>query len=189
MFLGGAGKGGGANQISLSARTETVLVELPPKQGVLIRMRAGGRNIPGPGRHAVKESRPMEGPPSPPGTTSKRLNWQPLSLDVDADARVDLSAVVGNQEHVSVCTLRGIYAETKQDAMLVLNSAEPHRVWLNGPVIHEQKAASVQEAKAVIPVTREAGWNKLLIRVSHGPGPISVSVRLLERAAANSSEP
>lgn len=128
-------------------------------------------------------SQPVDGPPGPPGATVARLSWLPLSLDLDADSRVDFPAVFGNAEHLSVYALRGIYAQTQHKAVLVLNSGEPLRVWLNGQVIHEQATLSNQAPTTVtVPVTLESGWNKLLVRVSHGTGPISVSVRLAERS-------
>jgi hypothetical protein len=74
---------------------------------------------------------------------------------------------------------------------ILVDSNDPLRLWLNGKLLHEREDMR-QEAGGldVVPAVLQAGWNKLLVRVSHGTGELALSLRLSEQPPApNTSVP
>ena len=118
-----------------------------------------------------------------------QLSWQPLPLE--ANPQVDLQAVLGNVQHTSIYAFQGVYSSEQQMVAILVDSNDPLRLWLNGKLLHEREDMR-QEAGGldVVPAVLQAGWNKLLVRVSHGTGALALSLRLSEQPPApNTSVP
>ena len=122
-------------------------------------------------------STPVNAAPSQAEPRPARLNWQPLPLE--ANPQVDFQAVLGNAEHLSAYAFQGVYSSEQQPVAILVNSNDPFRLWLNGKLIHEKTAtAQLTGGSQLVPAVLQAGWNKLLIRVSHGTGAMALSLRL-----------
>ena len=132
-------------------------------------------------------SEPVNGASSQAEPSPPQLHWQPLPLE--ANTQLEFQTVLGNAEHISAYALRGIYSNGKQKLAFRVAANEPLRLWLNGKSIHE-RAATRQDPSGpeILPVTLEAGWNMLLVRVSHGTGAIDFSIGLSDQPLAPPSQ-
>ena len=131
---------------------------------------------------------PVDAAPSRAEPKPAQLRWQPLPLEVNP--QVNFQAALEKAEHMSAYAFQGVYSSEPQTVAILVNSNDPFRLWLNGKLIHENAAAQPVGGSQIIPTVLQAGWNKLLVRVSHGAGTLALSLRLSEQPPpSNSSLP
>jgi len=120
-----------------------------------------------------------------PGDSSGGRTWQKLNPDeVIGDAVNLLShyAKEGVIPHYKVAYLHTyIHAARKVTCMLLLGVDDGYKVWLNGKLVAGEDRQGVAVAdNFAIPVELEAGWNRLLVKVTQGTGDWKLLARLAE---------
>ena len=106
-------------------------------------------------------------------------------VPTNASGFVNFSLLYGRAEHISAYALMRIYSPVSHPATLWLGSDDQARVWLNGKQIHESRGerAAIPDSDAV-PVTLNAGWNTLLVRVTNQVREHALYARLAEVSSA-----
>lgn len=106
-------------------------------------------------------------------------DWRPLPItDADHPWIFDLTKL-GNGGNRCVYVRSEVWSEDRQEARLDVGSDDGVKVWLNGVLVHENNVARGHEPFAdQVPVTLEAGWNTLLLKITQIGGGWMFSARI-----------
>ena len=120
-----------------------------------------------------------------PGEMSKEKAWRRVTPEEVRNDCVDLLAMyqtAANTGHHQVAYLHTyVHATTAVECSLLLGSDDGFRAWLNGePVGGEDRYGVVMADNFRLPVSLDAGWNRLLIKVTQGTGDWQLIARLAE---------
>ncbi len=124
-------------------------------------------------------------------STPTRATWRAVAEG--SGGGLDFKPLMNNTDHVSAYARTCVYSPRRQEAALLLGSDNGRRVWLNGRLCDQKpfSARAVPDEDAV-PVTLEAGWNTVLVKVNNPWGPHELYLRFSDvpedriRAAQNS---
>lgn len=108
-------------------------------------------------------------PPESAGASG--VAWQPLAVTNTKEPWVfDLTkAYPGNDRCVYVRAF--VWSASQQPAQLQVGSDDGVRAWVNGQLVHEFKGIRIHAAfQDHVPITLQAGWNTVLLKVVQGAG-------------------
>ncbi|HEY2083487.1 MAG TPA: HEAT repeat domain-containing protein [Verrucomicrobiae bacterium] len=143
--------------------------------------------IAGPYRQAGKNFTALFDIAFPPETAdAQKANWQDVSLSDDPKSpwAVDLLAAFGGTQEVAYGRTT-IHSDSEHAALLVVNSDDGVKVWLNGEVVHENNTShALTQAPAKVKITLKPGWNNLLLKVTQNTQGWGFGARLTDADGA-----
>lgn len=115
--------------------------------------------------------------PFPPETGDKSTVWRPITAQ-GVPPIVDLLSVLGGTQRAAYLRT-WIHSDQTQPARLELGSDDGVKAWLNGAVVHANNAdRGLVVGQDKVPVTLQAGWNRLLLKITQGEGGWAACARL-----------
>lgn len=125
-----------------------------------------------------------------PGETAGGLAW--TMAEARDDGVFDLSQIVPDGAGENCAAYLGFWlfapsavgegsaANNGSPLSLRLGSDDGRRAWVNGTIVHEDRAiqALAPERLAAVPLVLDQGWNRILVKVAQGTGRWECMVRL-----------
>ncbi len=107
--------------------------------------------------------------------------WKPGIATVNAagTAILDFMKEFSPNQNVTLYAVVHVKSPAASDARLLVGSDDGVKVWLNGSAVHRREAnRALKPDEDVVPCRLEAGWNRLLFKVTQGGGLTGLSLRV-----------
>ena len=114
------------------------------------------------------------------------LNGDSWQSHDSAGSYVDLDSVFGTPNGVTAYAWSYVYTATTKNVYMFTGSDDQIRIWLNGVKVHEYLSprGHAYDANST-PVTLNAGWNRLLVKVHDETSAFGFSLRFADNAAGS----
>jgi len=109
------------------------------------------------------------------------VRWRPVTAE---GSYVNLKALLGPAENAVAYAAAWVHSDRERPAVLAVGSDDRCKVWLNRKLLLTGQTATYASAgEFIAPVTLNAGWNELLLKVTQGTGEWGFYFELLDQFA------